>query len=137
MGATLAGYAACLQVLSALPSRPNRPDRWGRFGLGAFLNAGKNGGAFHRRDNGLADNLGKLPRRGVKIGKPFSGNSLAKQNRLFPYAVSIRDTSNTTSSAITQPSLARTERIILVRVSSVNVMTVWLVLPGSSSFSKS
>lgn len=49
----VAGYAACLQVLSALPPRPNRPDKWGRFGLGAFLNAGKNVGAFHRPGSGL------------------------------------------------------------------------------------
>lgn len=62
--------------------RPVRPDKWGRFGLGAFLNAGKNGGAFHRLGNGLAANLGQVPGRGVKIGKPFSGNHLAKQNPL-------------------------------------------------------
>ncbi len=53
-----------MQTLSALPTRPNHPDKWGRFGLGAFLNAGKNGGAFHRLDNGLAANLGQTPRRG-------------------------------------------------------------------------
>jgi len=133
----LAGYADCLQILSALPPRPNRPDKWGRFGLDAFLNAGNNGGAFHRPSNDLAANLGRFPGRGVKIGTPLLGNGLAQQNRLFPYAVSIRDTSNTTSSTITQPSLARTERIALVRASSVNVMTVGRVLSGSSSFSNS
>lgn len=77
----MAGYADCLQILSALPPRPNRPDKWGRFGLGAFLNAGKNGGAFHRPGNGLAANLGRFP-GGVKIGKPLLGNSLAEQKRL-------------------------------------------------------
>ncbi len=48
----------------------------------AFRNAEKNGGAFHRPDNDLAANLGQIPRRGDKIGKPFSGNGLAKQNPL-------------------------------------------------------
>ena len=42
-----------MQILSALPPRPNRPDKWGRFSLGAFLNAGKNGGAFRRQGNSL------------------------------------------------------------------------------------
>lgn len=46
-----------MQILSALPPRPNRPDKWGRFGLGAFLNAGKNGGTFHPLGDGLAANL--------------------------------------------------------------------------------
>ena len=64
-GATLAGYADCLQALPALPPRPNRPDRWGRFGLGAFLNAGKNGHFS--------------PARGVKIGFPFSRKGLPDQ----------------------------------------------------------
>ena len=81
----MAGYAACLQVLSALPPRPNRPDKWGRFGLGAFLNAGKNGGAFHRPDNGLAGNLAGFCAGGIKIRKPLSGNGLAKQKPVRHY----------------------------------------------------
>lgn len=81
MGATLAGYAACLQVLSALPPRPNRPDKWGRFGLGAILNARKNGDAFQGRGNGLAANLSRFPRGGVKIRSPLSRKGLAQQNR--------------------------------------------------------
>ena len=68
-----------MQILSALPPRPNRPDKWGRFGLGTFLNAGKNGGAFHRPDNSLAANLGQIPRRGVKTGKPLPSNGLVKR----------------------------------------------------------
>lgn len=75
----MAGYATCLQVLSALPPRPNRPDKWGRFGLGAILNAGKNGGAFQGRGNGLAANLGRFPGRGVKIRFPLSRKGLADQ----------------------------------------------------------
>ncbi len=73
----MAGYAACLQVLSALPPRPNRPDKWGRFGLGAILNAGKNGGNFQGRGNGLAANLSRFPIGGVKIRFPLSRKGLA------------------------------------------------------------
>jgi hypothetical protein len=61
--------------------RPNRPDKWGRFGLGAFLNAGKNGGAFHGPGNGLAANLARFLCRRTKIKNRFAVNSLAQQNR--------------------------------------------------------
>ena len=46
-----------MRVLSALPPRPNRPDKWGRFGLGAFLNAGKNVGGIHWRSNELRERI--------------------------------------------------------------------------------
>lgn len=66
-----------MQILSALPPRPNRPDKWGRFGLGAFLNAGKNGGAFYRPGNSLAVNLGQILGKVVKIRFPLSRKGLA------------------------------------------------------------
>jgi len=71
-----------MQILSALLPRPNRPDNWGRFGLGAFLNAGKNGRGFHRISNGLSGNLAGFCAWGIKIRKPLPGNGLAEQNRL-------------------------------------------------------
>lgn len=72
---TLAGYAACIRHLSALPPRPSRPDKWGRFGLSAFLNAGKNGDAFHRLDNDLAANLAGFCAGGLKSENRYRGTA--------------------------------------------------------------
>jgi hypothetical protein len=75
----LAGYAACLQVLSALPPCPNRPDKWGRFCLDAFLNAGKNGGFFTGQATAWPLTWAGFPGRGVKIRFPLSRKGLADQ----------------------------------------------------------